>query len=77
MNDADLRLLSKEEKGHGKRSFSNRTSRDRKIRVMHGKLIPETPANTEEEVAFSMLRVNPDHFEATKDKYRKYNIKPQ
>lgn len=30
-----------------------------------------------EDVHFSMLRVNPDMYDKTVDKFRKYNIKPR
>jgi len=44
---------------------------------MHGNIIHEEPT-TSKKVSFSMLEVNPDHFAATKDKYRQFFApKPQ
>ena len=46
-----------------------------KVRIMHGNIIPEVQEN-KEPINFSMLHVNPDHFKATKDKYRQFYMDP-
>lgn len=46
-------------------------------KIMHGNVIKKIPImrNTEP-VNFSMLAANPDMYEATLKKFRKYSIKP-
>ena len=40
---------------------------------MHGNIIHEEIADSKK-VSFSMLEVNPDHFTATRDKYRQFFV---
>jgi hypothetical protein len=48
---------------------------------MHGNIIrqysKEENSKITEDIQFSMLKVNPDMYEKTMDKFRKYNIKPR
>lgn len=44
---------------------------------MHGNVIKKVRANnSSDEVKFSMLKANPDMYEATLKKFRKYTMKP-
>jgi hypothetical protein len=45
--------------------------------MMHGNLIRKIPViNNDEPVNFSMLGANPDMYQATLKKFRKYSMRP-